>query len=70
MENQHFFMVYVEDNESPKYKHATLVGAENEAKRLAELTGKKVFVLTTLKKIYVEKFKIEDARPDIDDLPF
>jgi len=70
MKNQHFFMVYLQDEKTPTYRHATLNGAEQEAKRLAEQYGKKAFVLCSLKSFEIEKFKVEDCRPDIDELPF
>lgn len=35
MDNQHFFMVYLENERTPTYRHSTLEGAETEAKRLA-----------------------------------
>ena len=70
MKNPSFFMVYLQDERTPTYRHATLDGAENEAKRLAEQYGKKAFVLCSLKSFELEKFKVEDYRPDIDELPF
>lgn len=69
MKNQSFFMVYLENERTPTYRHSTLSGAENEAKRLAKEFGKKAFVLTTIKSFKVNEFVVEDCRPD-DDLPF
>lgn len=70
MENQHFFMVFLENENTPTYRHATLDGAEQEAKRLSKLYGKKAYVLCSLKSFEIVEFKIEDCRPAIDDLPF
>lgn len=70
MKNQHFFMVFLEDERTPTYRHATLDGAEQEAKRLAKQYNKKAFVLCSLKSYEVNEFTIKDCRPDIDELPF
>ncbi|QXN68054.1 hypothetical protein [Microcystis phage Mae-Yong924-2] len=69
MKNDPFFMVYLENERTPTYKHPTLTGAEKEAKRLAEQHGKKAYVLCSLKSFELAKFKEEDYRPS-DDLPF
>ena len=70
MQNQHFFMVYLQDERTPTYRHATLDGAEQEAKRLSKLYGKRAFVLCSLKSFEIVEFKETDCRPDIPDLPF
>ncbi len=70
MKNQHFFMVFLEDERTPTYRHATLEGAETEAKRLSKQYGKKAFVLCSLKSFEINEFTIKDCRPDIDELPF
>ncbi len=70
MKNQHFFMVFLEDERTPTYRHATLEGAEQEAKRLSKQYSKKAFVLCSLKSFEVNEFTIKDCRPDIDELPF
>ena len=71
MKNQHFFMVYLQDERTPTYRHATLDGAEQEAKRLSKQYGKKAFVLCSLKSFEIAEFKVEDCRPDIIyELPF
>ena len=70
MKNQHFFMVFLEDERTPTYRHATLDGAEQEAKRLSKQYGKKAFVLCSLKSFEINEFTIKDCRPDIDELPF
>lgn len=69
MQNQYFFMVYLQDERTPTYKHATLDGAEQEAKRLSKLYGKKAFVLCSLKSFEIVEFKETDCRPD-SELPF
>ena len=63
-------MVYLKDERTPTDRHATLNGAELEAKRLAKEYGKKAFVLCSLKSFEIEQFKTTDCRPPIDDLPF
>jgi len=68
--SQAFYMNYVEGENSPVVTYSHPDRAETEAKRLAKSTGKKVFILTTYKSIEVNEFKIEDCRPDGDDLPF
>ena len=70
MSKQVFFMVYLENERTPTYKHTTLESAETEAKRLSKLYGKKAFVLCSLKSFEIVEFKVEDCRPDDDDLPF
>lgn len=70
MDRQTFFMVYLQDGNTPTHRHATLNGAEEEAKRLAEQFGKKAWVLCALKSFEIVKFKETDCRPPIDDLPF
>ncbi len=40
-----FYMVFIEGENTPTYKHETLQKAEIEAKRLVEKTGKKAFIL-------------------------
>ena len=67
--NKHFFMVFLQDERTPTYKHLTLEGAEVEAKRLSKEHNKKAFVLCSLKSYEIVEFKVEDCRP-IDDLPF
>lgn len=64
-------MVYVhQDERTPNYRHATLDGAEKEAKRLSKLLGKKAFVLCSLKSFEIQEFNISDCRPPIDELSF
>lgn len=65
-----FFMVFVVNGNNPTYRHSTLEQAEAEAKRLAKLTGLKTWVLCSLKSFEINEFKVEDCRPEIEDLPF
>ena len=65
-----FLMVYVEGEHTPTYKHNSLESAEKEAKRLAELTGRKAYVLCSIKSFEVNKFVVRDCRPIDEDLPF
>ena len=66
-----FYMVFVEGGNSPTYRHTSEESAEKEAKRLATLTKKKVWVLATVKSFELDFFKIEDCRPlDENGLPF
>lgn len=70
MKGQSFFMVFLENGNDPTFRHNTLEGAEKEAKRLTELTGRKSWVLCSIKSISVpQKFTIEDCSPELD-LPF
>jgi len=70
MSKEVFFMVYLENERTPAYKHINMESAEMEAKRLSKVYGKKAFVLCSLKSFEIVEFKIEDCRPKIDDLPF
>lgn len=71
MSKQIFFMVFLEGERTPVYKHLTLGSAEEEAKRLSKEHRKKAFVLCTLKSFEINEFIVEDCRPsDSDDLPF
>lgn len=69
MENQTFYMVFVDGGSSPLYRHATLNGAQEEAKRLARTLRRKAWVLCTIKSFEISEFIEKDCRPD-NDLPF
>jgi hypothetical protein len=69
MEMQSFFMVYLDGGDSPTWRHQTLESAEQEAKRLSKLFGKKAYVLCTIKSVEIVEFHIKDCRPDFE-LPF
>ena len=43
-----FFMVYVDGGRQPEFMHTDMNSAENEAKRLALITGRKSYVLCSL----------------------
>ena len=70
IKNQPFFMVFMDGGNAPTIKHQTLDSAEKESKRLSELTGKKAYILCSIKSIECAKFVITDMRPGIDELPF
>lgn len=74
MSKETFYMVYLQGESTPAFKHTTLQSAEKEAKRLAELHRKKSYVLCTLKSFEMCKFIESDCRPDSDylceELPF
>jgi hypothetical protein len=70
MVNQTFFMVFVENESTPTYKHETLASAETEAKRLSKMLGKKAWVLCTLKSFQIVEFEVKDCRPNTEELPF
>jgi hypothetical protein len=67
--NQTFYMVYLENGDSPTHRHSTFEGAEREAKRLCKITNKKAYVLCSLKSIEIYEFREVDLRPD-NELPF
>ena len=55
-ENETFYMVFVKDGSSPRYRHADFESADTEAKRLAKLTGVHTYVLQAIKKIKLVEF--------------
>ena len=70
MEEQ-FFMIYVEGESSPTYKHTTYSSAITEAKRLTEQLNKPAFILTAVCKVEKVKFNITELKPiNEDTLPF
>lgn len=71
MEKEPFYMVFVEGERTPVFKHTTLEMAEHEAKRLSQLTEKPAYVLASIKSIEVPpKYIIQDIRPTGHELPF
>lgn len=68
--SQAFYMNYVEGGSNPVVTYSHPDRAETEAKRLAKLTGKKVFILSSYKSVEVNEFTIKDCTPGNDDLPF
>jgi len=69
MKNKPFFMVFLENESTPTYKHDTIESAETEAKRLSKLHKKKAYVLFTLKSFELSEFTIQDFVLD-EGLPF
>lgn len=63
-----FYMVFLENERNPAFKHQTLSLAENEAKRLAMVHNKKSYVLKSLKSFVFNNF-IETPCTE-DYLPF
>ena len=63
-------MVFVEGASTPTIRYNIPELAENEAKRLAKVTGKKTFTLCSVKCFEVNEFKITDVRPENEELPF
>lgn len=70
MNLDHFYMVYLEGERTPAYKHETIDGAVREAKRLAETHEKRAYVLGTIKYIELSKFKEVDVKVTKFELPF
>lgn len=70
MSKEFFFMVYVQDEKTPTYKHTTMESAEIEAKILSRLLKKKAYILSSIKAFELNEFTVHDCRPDLDDLPF
>ncbi len=68
-----FYMIYVEEQRNPVHIHQTIQSAENEAKRLADTLGLKVFILKAVKMVeslkYTQK-KLYDSKDPEEDLPF
>ena len=48
MTQKEFYMVFLEGQQTPAYKHETLDSATKEAKRLTEMHGAKSYVLGTM----------------------
>lgn len=66
-----FFMVYLEGERTPTFKHTTPESATAEAERLTRVHRKKAYVLCSIKSIELNEFITEDLRPkNQDDLPF
>lgn len=75
MAEKKFWMVYLEGQNPPKYKHGTYESALKEAKRLAQTHDKEAYILETKQTVKCELFKIEDCREpepgeEDSDLPF
>lgn len=69
MKTKIFFMIYLEDGGAPTYKHESLASAEQEARRLAKKTGRKAYILGTIKSIQLNEFIVVDMKSE-EELPF
>ncbi len=68
---KHFFMVYLEGERTPSFKHDTIEQAETEAKRLSERYGKVAYVLCAIKSVSKVIWDVQNLLPHSDDdLPF
>lgn len=65
-----FYMVYLEHGGAPTFKHTILDNAITEAKRLSQQTGRKAYILESIKSVEYTNFIIEDFKQQNDDLPF
>jgi hypothetical protein len=65
-----FYMVYLEGQNNPAYKHPTEQGATIEARRLSKLHNLKAYVLITLKTVEFTEFKESNLIKLDDELPF
>ena len=67
-----FYMVYLEGQQNPVYKHVTFESAKNEAKRLTEKYNLKSYVLGTIVSFRVpDKFVTEECNvTELENLPF
>lgn len=64
MAKEKFYMCFVEGGNTPAYKHTTLESATTEAKRLADVTGKEVYILEAKTSIKLNKYIIEDCQEE------
>lgn len=69
MAKEKFYMCYVEGGNSPTYKHFTLESATKEAKRLADVSQKEVYILEALTCVKLNKYIIENCYETTDN-PF
>ena len=65
-------MIYVEGGNAPTYKHETWESAAEEAKRLADKTEKKVFILQSVCSIERKLYDVKYLLPSKEEqeLPF
>lgn len=74
MAQKKFWMVYLEGQNPPRYKHGTYESALAEAKRLTQAYDLEAYILETIQTVKLDLFKIEDtikAAPGEDgNLPF
>ena len=63
-------MIFVEGGSSPTFKHTEYYNALDESKRLAEITGKEVFILKSITTVSLPpKFIVEKINDD-DNMQF
>ncbi len=65
-----FYMVYLENERTPTYKHPTVESAKIEAKRLSKTYGKKAYILVAIKSVELIEFKETNLIESTDELPF
>ncbi len=71
MAEKKFWMVYLEDQRAPQYKHASYDSALKEAKRLAEQHDKPAYILQAVHVVKLNKFVIEEPEEaQEEDEPF
>ena len=58
-----FFMVFLEGERTPTYKHENIEKAEEEAKRLVKTYQKKAYILATISSFELSEFIKRDCRP-------
>ena len=71
MDKKYFFMIYIQGERTPVFKHNDINSAEIEARRLSKEHKKKAYILCSIKSIEFNEFIVEDLRPKSEDeLPF
>lgn len=70
MKEYEFFMIYVEGESSPTFKHLSYESAVTEAKRLARAFKKKVYILHATKYFELNEFKEVNLIQEDPDVPF
>lgn len=57
-----FYMIYVEGGHAPNFVHDLMANAMIEAKRLAKLTNKKVYILEAIQSVQFREFDIQNMK--------
>lgn len=70
MNEQIFFMVFIEGKDNPAHKHTTKESAEFECRRLVKITKRKGYVLKVIRSIELHPEFIENDFIENVDLPF
>lgn len=82
MVHQTFYMIYVEGERTPTYKHTNLESVTTEAKRLARTLNKKAYILKAFASVAIKEYDIDhfvdiptlenapQPSDNPDDLPF